>query len=81
MHDVGTRQPNVWGLYDVHGNLWEWCLNRYSSGNSYRALRGGAYKYDASSCAFAYRYSCDPSKSFASYGGFGFRLACRPESN
>ena len=76
-HPVGTRQPNAWGLYDVHGNVREWCLNRYS-GDSYRVLRGGSYYYDASLCAFAYR-DCDY-PSYDWYDG-GFRLFCRPGSN
>ena len=76
-HAVGTRQPNAWGLYDVHGNVWEWCLNRYS-GYSGRVLRGGSYSYDASNCAFAYRSSSSPSYGISLHG---FRLACRPGSN
>lgn len=76
-HEVGTRQTNAWGLYDVHGNVWEWCLNRWSSGDSDRVLRGGSYYYDASFCAFASRNDVSPSCSY----NYGFRLACRPGLN
>ena len=76
-HDVGTRLANAWGLYDVHGNVVEWCLNRYS-GNARRVLRGGSYYHDASGCAFAGRGSGVPSDGCSDYG---FRLFCRPGSN
>ncbi len=79
-HPVGELRANAWGLYDVHGNVWEWCLNRYSSGSGsvYRVLRGGAYNNDASRCAFAYRDNSNPSYVWSNCG---FRLFCRPGSN
>ena len=77
-HEVGTRQANAWGLYDVHGNVWEWCLNRYYSGRSNRVLRGGSYDFGASCCAFAYR-SCNWPDYSRNYPGF--RLFCRSGSN
>ena len=77
-HPVGTRLVNAWGLYDVHGNVWEWCLERYSSGDSDRVLRGGSYYYGASFCAFAFRDYNYPSYQYYYHG---FRLFCRPGSN
>ena len=76
-HEVGTRKPNAWGIYDVHGNVWERCLNRYSSGRSSLVLRGGAYDCDASNCAFSFPYlHAPPNGTHFS----GFRLFCRPSS-
>ena len=74
---MGIRRANAWGLYDVHGNVWEWGLERRSSDDGRRVLRGGSYDSDASGCALSYRNSYDPSYG---WGFYGFRLFCRPES-
>ncbi|MDR0983063.1 MAG: formylglycine-generating enzyme family protein [Culturomica sp.] len=42
-HNVGTEQPNSAGIYDMDGNLWEWCEDCYDSSCSSRTLRGGSW--------------------------------------
>jgi len=73
MHPVGEKKPNAWGLYDMHGNAWEWCqdwLGEYSSdavtdpqgptGGSNRGQRGGSWINDAKYCRSANRWSTRP---------------------
>jgi len=86
MHPVGEKLPNGWGLHDMHGNVWEWCLDRYSDtypggsvtdpfgpeSGTYRVLRGGSWDNFARSCRSADRYGGAPGSS----GDFlGFRVA------
>ena len=84
-HTVGTKLPNTWGLYDMHGNLFEWSLDwkngslvggtdpKGSLSGSLRILRGGSWYNDASYCTSSGRYNISPS----SRGNIlGFRLCC-----
>ena len=86
---VGSYSPNAWGLYDMHGNVWEWCLDRYSlsdekssidlDGNvldvhdAGRVLKGGSYLEDGKNCRSASRASSPPHMSRQDYG---FRICC-----
>jgi eukaryotic-like serine/threonine-protein kinase len=68
--DVGSFPPNAFGLYDMHGNVWEWCSDKWhgnyngaptdgssweTGGSEYRVLRGGSVHLDAVLCRSAYR--------------------------
>jgi hypothetical protein len=68
---VGSFAPNQYGLYDMGGNVWQWCEDLFSSENDHRVLRGGAYFYDVELCLrSSFRYNYEPT---ARLDIFGFR--------
>ncbi len=59
------------GVLDMSGNVWEWCVNKYSNNEGWRVLRGGAFNFNSYSAVCAYRYHYDP---FLANSLVGFRV-------
>ena len=65
---VGSFKPNGYGLYDMGGNVWEWCQDRYDSDKTSRILRGGSWYGNTVSLRAAFRFGNGPSNAGISYG-------------
>ncbi|MCQ6286484.1 MULTISPECIES: formylglycine-generating enzyme family protein [Bacillus cereus group] len=74
IHDVGEKEPNAWGLYDMLGNVWEWCYDLYDEKvyGSYRIFRGGSWAEVARGCGATCRRRSHPTFHIED---LGFRLA------
>jgi formylglycine-generating enzyme required for sulfatase activity len=80
---VGQKQPNAWGLYDVCGNVWEWCndfyqVDYYASAaqqdprgpdqGKTKVVRGGSWRAPAENCRLGYRYNENPGYADVCFG-------------
>jgi formylglycine-generating enzyme required for sulfatase activity len=91
LHPVGEKEPNRFGLYDMHGNVWEWVEDEWHGSyegapddgsswindprSSYRVVRGGCWFSPAEGCRSAYRFRFGP---VIRNGFLGFRLVLPP---
>lgn len=70
-HEVSQKLPNKFGLYDMHGNVWEWCSDWYDNKKTSIVLRGGSWRNHFSVCHTSYRHEGLPAQR---NDNVGFRL-------
>ena len=87
---VKQREPNAWKLYDMHGNLWEMCADRYSKdyyavspGTDPQGPQTGEYRVNRGGCWFSYLKFCRSACRYRNaedyrYKNLGFRIAINP---
>jgi len=87
-HPVGLKRPNAWGLYDTHGNVWEWCSDWFEpypgapltdpvgpATSKYKLFKGGGWNQDVEYARASSRFMMSPSNGIHFVG---FRLALGP---
>ncbi|MET3289008.1 UNVERIFIED_CONTAM: formylglycine-generating enzyme required for sulfatase activity [Brevibacillus sp. OAP136] len=74
VQEVMKKEPNAWGLYDMLGNVWEWCWDIYDEDvyGSYRVFRGGSWAEESRGCGASCRRRSHPTFRI---DDLGFRLA------
>ena len=77
-HEVGQKKPNVWGLYDMLGNVWEWTTDFYDKEKNRYTVRGGAWGVNPQFLRVRARFRGYPGDRDS---GLGFRVVCVPQNH